>query len=78
MLELETQILEALKACGGALGQATCSQACSGEDVPGVGHRGKEARILLSMHLFPIRALPLQTPSMFLDGADSVTAWETG
>lgn len=78
VLELETQRLQALWACKGALGQAACSQACSGKDVPGVGRQEEAARILLPVHLLPIRALPLQPQSIFLDGADSVTAWETG
>ena len=38
VLELEIQILEALWACEEAWGQDACSQACSGKDVPGVGH----------------------------------------
>lgn len=46
--------------------------------VPGVESRGQEASILLPKHLLPITALPLQTRGIFLDTADSVTAWETG
>lgn len=46
--------------------------------VPGVESWGQEASILLPKHLLPITALPLQTRGIFLDTADSVTAWETG
>lgn len=52
------------------------SQAFSGKDVPGVGSWG-EASFLLPVHLLTIRALPLQTQGIFLDRADTVTAWET-
>lgn len=58
------------------LGAAAGSQAFSGRDVPGGGCWG-EASFLLPVHLLPIRALPLQTQGIFLDRADTVTAWET-
>lgn len=37
----------------------------------------EKAGIFLPMQL-PVRSLPRQTQGLFLDGADAVTAWETG